>query len=124
MDDAVDAKKEVEVADVVVARVAMISVRPRSVVRLLRVEVAANAVSKRACVQKRLPDSVRFAVLPKRFVNVPEVAKKLVEVAWVVVALVAMISVRPRRVVRLFNVEVAARFVSKRVSKRPLKVVV
>lgn len=50
------------------------------------------------------------------------VAKKAVEVALVVVALVVMVSVRPLRVVRLLRVVVAMRFVSKRVSKRPLKV--
>lgn len=48
----------------------------------------------------------------------------MVEVALVVVALVVMVSVRPLRVVRLFRVVVAMRLVSKRVSKRPLKVVV
>jgi hypothetical protein len=51
-------------------------------------------------------------------------AKRLVEVAWVVVERVTMTSVRPLSVVKLLRVLVAARLVSKRVSKRPLKVVV
>jgi hypothetical protein len=45
--EAVVEKKLVEVAEVVVARVAIRSVRPRSVVRLLRVVVAESRVSKR-----------------------------------------------------------------------------
>ena len=53
----------------------------------------------------------------------PEIAKPVV-VAEVVVALVAITSVRPLRVVMLFRVVVAARLVSNLVSKSPLKVVV
>jgi hypothetical protein len=67
---------------------------------------------------------VRLAVFPKRLVKIPLVEKRSVEVAAVVVERVTMISVRPLRVVRLLRVVVAARFVSNRVSKRPLKVVV
>lgn len=53
----------------------------------------------------------------------PDIAKDVV-VAWVVVARVVTVSVRPRRIARLFRVVVAARLVSNLVSKRPLKVVV
>jgi hypothetical protein len=53
----------------------------------------------------------------------PDIAKEVV-VAWVVVARVVTVSVRPRRIARLFRVVVAARLVSNLVSKRPLKVVV
>ncbi len=45
-------------------------------------------------------------------------------VAWVVVARVVTVSVRPLRIARLFRVVVAARLVSNLVSKSPLKVVV
>jgi len=61
---------------------------------------------------------VRVPILPfvaKRFVLDAVVAKKLVLVAFVVVALVAIRSVRPLSVVRLLRVVVAARAVSKRV---------
>lgn len=53
----------------------------------------------------------------------PEIAKEVV-VAWVVVARVVTVSVRPRRIARLFRVVVPARLVSNLVSKSPLKVVV
>jgi hypothetical protein len=46
----------------------------------------------------------------------------LVDVAFVVVALVEMRSVTPRRMARLFKVVVPARLVSNLVSKSPLKV--
>lgn len=57
-------------------------------------------------------------VLRREFVT-PDIAKEVV-VAWVVVARVVTVSVRPRRIARLFRVVVAARLVS----KRPEKVVV
>ena len=102
------------VALVVVDLVVMVSVRPLRVVRLFKVDVPARAVSKRACVQKRLPDSVKLAVVPKRLVKTPVVAKRLVVVAEVVVLRVVMRSVNPRRVVRLVRVVVAASAASKR----------
>jgi hypothetical protein len=72
--------------------------------------VAGQAVLQSSCIQ--------------RVVKLAVVAKKLVEVAEVVVALVAMRSVTPLKTARLLSVVVAARFVSNLVSKSPLNVVV
>lgn len=86
-EEAVVAKKLVEVAEVVVPRVLIKSDTPFRVVRLFKVVVAARAVSKRTCVQKRLPLSVRLAVLAKREAKVAVLAKIFVLVAWVEVEL-------------------------------------
>ena len=58
----------------------------------------------------------------KRLVDEAVPEKKVVEVALVVVALVATRSVRPRRTAILFKVVVPARLVSNLVSNSPLKV--
>ena len=71
--------------------------------------------------------AVKVPMLPdveKRLVDEAVVAKKEVEVAEVVVALVETRSVRPRRTAMLFRVVVPARLVSNLVSNSPLKVVV
>ena len=71
--------------------------------------------------------AVKVPMLPdveKRLVDEAVVAKKEVEVAEVVVALVATRSVRPLRTAMLFRVVVPARLVSNLVSNSPLKVVV
>jgi hypothetical protein len=71
-----------------------------------------------------LPDWQVTSPAPKKLVVEAVVANRFVVVAEVVVDLVTMTSVRPLSVVKLFRVLVAARLVSKRVSKRPLKVLV
>ena len=55
-----------------------------------------------------------FAEVEKRFVDDAMVEKRLVVVAFVVVDLVVMVSVRPLSVVRLLRVVVAIKFESKR----------
>src|SRR4051812_48068197 len=96
--DAVVAKRFVLVAEVVVARVAIISVRPLSIARLLRVVVAASAVSNLFCVQKRFVASIRPEVFAtrldaKRLVVDAVVAKRFVVVAAVVVERVMLLKI-------------------------------